>query len=83
MLHVIYRPTGGQSDDPPKCAHFEVGESTKDLNPETVTSVLAEGRELHEIIMNFEGLPRRFKGKNPGEQSWFGDHAKFIVANWK
>lgn len=83
MLHVIIQPPFNEllanDDGKPKCAHFLVGHSTKDINPEIVVSVLATGPELQHILNNFTQLPRCLSRT---EQRWFGDDAKFIVANW-
>ena len=84
MLHVVFTPP---FDDLLKNAsyltsQFVIGQSTKDINPDLVQSVLADGIELVHILNKFTGIP--FAGLNdvPTNMSWFGDDAKFIVANW-
>lgn len=102
MLHVILRPPfdelqpykvhdhvfGDTETVKPKCvcAHFEIGDSTKEINLDLVESVLAEDFELRHIFTYFSGLPMRFIENDlrtlAPQQQWFGDDAKFIVANW-
>lgn len=84
MLHVIFTPP---FDDLLKNAsylttQFEVGQSTKEINPELVRSVLVTGLELKFILNNFTGLPfakLRDQLTENTDMSWFGDDAKFIV----
>lgn len=44
-----------------------------------VNSVQADGDELDHIFRNYEGLPHHYSRQ---VQAWFGDSAKFIIANW-
>ena len=83
MLHIIIQPPFDEID--PQCAHFEVGQSTKNLKPSLVLSVIADGAELQHILKNFTGLPIAKINDDlttQTEMRWFGDDAKFIVANW-
>ena len=82
MLHVIIQPPFDEID--PQCAHFETGQSTASLKPELVLSVIADGAELDLIMRVFEGIPKRFNRHADHDQTskWFGDDARFIVANW-
>lgn len=102
MLHVIIQPpfdefltdlvnaelldSAQRDDNKPKCAHFEIGQSTEAAPVELVTSVWADGPELRHIFTYFSGLPVRFIENDlrtlAEKQKWFGDDAKFIVANW-
>lgn len=96
MLHVIIRPpfdelldlspikrTEQGVNDKYQCAHFGVGQSTAAIPIDLVKSVWADGPELIEIIKHFESVPKRFNRFNVDPtMKWFGDHAKFIVANW-
>lgn len=97
MLHVILKPPFNEllanqefdrgelsPDHKYKCAHFEIGQSTAAVNLDLVDSVWADGPELVEIIKNFEGVPKRFNRHYDHDQTmkWFGDDARFIVANW-
>lgn len=61
------------------------GESTDVIRrraPETVC-VMADGDELMCILHRFQNLPRISPEakRQLGPWSWFGDHAKFIIAN--
>lgn len=81
MLHVIIQ----KPFDEAKCDHYTVGaEEIKDLNPDLVQSVLADGPELDHIMICFAGIPWRCDRNQqlPKEMRWYGDDAKFIVANW-
>jgi len=77
MLHVIIQPPFDEID--PRCMHLEVGKPVPDLNPDLILSVIADGPELQHILNNFTQLPRCLSRT---EHRWFGDDAKFIVANW-
>jgi hypothetical protein len=78
MLYVIIQPPFDEID--PQSVEFEIGKTTPvNLNHELVLSVIADGAELRHILNNFTQLPRCLSRT---EQRWFGDHAKFIVANW-
>jgi len=91
MLHVIFTPP---FDDLLKntsylTTQFEIGQSTNAINPDLVQCVIADGTELVEIVKYFEGIPKRFLNhyateevKSDATMKWFGDDAKFIVANW-
>lgn len=81
MLHVIIQKP---FDETAKCVDFEIGDSTKEVNPELVQSVLATDDELAFILRKFDGIPKRIYRDEDvtTDQSWFGDDAKFIVANW-
>ena len=61
---------------------LHVGDGGRDC-PEVydVESVFADGHELDYIERRFENLPRLAAGFRR-YATWFGDHAKFIVANW-
>lgn len=86
MLHIILDPPFDEVAK--KCSHFEIGDSTELINLDTVNSVVADGHELDFIEYHFTGIPMRLKadranaGSSELSQQWFGDHAKFIVANW-
>jgi Zn-finger nucleic acid-binding protein len=88
MLHVILKPPFDELLANPeakcKCAHFEIGESANEVNIDLVESVWADGAELDLIMRSFEGIPKRFHRHADHDQTskWFGDDAKFIVANW-
>lgn len=100
MLHVILRPPfdelqpykvhdhvfGDTETVKPKCVciHFEIGQSTEQINIDLVESVWADGAELDLIFRSFEGIPKRFHRHADHDQTTklFGDDAKFIVANW-
>ena len=58
---------------------WHVGESPPILygDVKDVTEVQADGHELDYIINNMEGLPIA----KTRVVRWFGDHARFIVAN--
>jgi len=65
------------------CAHFEIGQPASAIPIALIESVWADGNELIEIIKHFEGIPKRFNRFNlDPTMKWFGDDAKFIVANW-
>ena len=66
------------------CAHFEIGQSTSAVPIGLVQSVWADKTELDLIYRSFEGIPKRFHRHADHDQTskWFGDDAKFIVANW-
>lgn len=97
MLHVIIQPPFDEIDSqhahmmaPGKLklglsGHIKVGQSTKNLKPDLVLSVIADGAELAHILQNFTGLPVAKINNDLTAQTdmrWFGDDAKFIVANW-
>lgn len=59
--------------------HWHRGESLpSDLNIHQVVEVQADGEELEMILLRQENLPVPNRGR---VMRWFGDHAKFIVAN--
>ena len=75
MMYIIFR------NDQEK--EFHVGDKiprlfTKDLIS-LVEEVQADGDELQYILESFNNLP---KAGFRRVQRWFGDNAKFIVANW-
>jgi len=85
MLHVIIQ----KPFDEAKCDHYTVGdEAIKQLNypnnPDIIQSVIADGPELDHIMICFASLPWRCNRDQtlPQSMQWFGDDAKFIVANW-
>ena len=60
----------------------------EDLNITNVVSVQADGHELEHILSNSTGLPVAKDYIKDGNtrmkrrvQTWYGDHAKFIVGN--
>jgi len=59
---------------------FYVGqkEKIKNIDPHTVKEVQVDGHELDHVISTMPNLP-----KSSGRVvQYFGEHAKFIVANW-
>ena len=42
-----------------------------------VAEVLADGTELEEVLLKIEGIPKCLKRV----QTWYGDDARYIVAN--
>lgn len=86
MLFISFKPN---SDGRPALdANWEYGTprltskmsgTEIDAFVDKVREVQANDRELNVILENITGLPV-VKGKS--EQSWFGDHAKFIVRNY-
>ena len=83
MLHVILRPN--PMDDPAdsQCAHLSIGDKTQAEaiahQHDRIEKVIADGEELEHIIQNYMNL---FFRLSVAEMTWFGDDAKFIVANW-
>lgn len=59
-------------------SEWHVGEEKPKAEAQFVTSVQADGDELHHILMEFQNLPQSTHKK---VVSWYGDHAKFIVGN--
>jgi hypothetical protein len=62
--------------------------SKSGVDANTVTSVSADGHELAMILTKFRNLPVLTVDHNMPDgtargymMTWFGDHAKFIVAN--
>lgn len=87
MLHIIVKPVHDAQE--PTCLHVGMGDRivmATTVIAERVVAVLADGAELDHILENFTGLPtaKAGQGLDPiSEMSWLGDHAKFIVSNWK
>lgn len=57
---------------------WHVGEPIPEVDILRVVAVNADGDELQYIISRFPNLPYC---NHRGLVQWFGDHAKFIVAN--
>ena len=82
MLYIVYREPGRQI---PTVMSWHVG----DVLPfdfrdhvQEVTEVQADGDELQLILDQATGLPMVNRiGNYPRVQHWYGDHAKWIVAN--
>lgn len=76
MIHILYKD--GLSIDCPTTTDIPHNDAIK------VEAVLADGEELEAIFKQFSGLPRP-NGLIQVVQpvAWFGDHARFIVANLK
>lgn len=72
MLQIAYNSTPG-------LVSWHVGEklNTKHATHE-VKEIYADGDELSFILQNVEGIPR---AKGQRSMRWYGDHARFIVAN--
>lgn len=54
------------------------------IDASTVSEVVADGNELRIILNRCENIPVAkdgATGKKMDRQHWFGDHARFIVAN--
>lgn len=92
MLHVILRPpfdellelapierTEQGVNNKYSCAHFEIGQSTSAVPIDLIESVWADENELYFIFREFTGISMRL---NTSTVKWFGDDARFIVANW-
>ena len=73
MLSIYLKPGGAKGK-----TEWHVGEEVP-IDAGCVECVQADGDELHHILMEFKNLPRLVAhGKLV---TWWGDHAKFIVAN--
>lgn len=59
--------------------HWHVGEPMPEFDIHRVLSVQADNDELDHIMYKFPNLPMCKGGRRV--VTWFGDHAKFIVAN--
>lgn len=60
---------------------FHVGQFMTHVvyDADSVLEVQADGDELAHILHTMDNLPY---SKTQSVQTWYGDHAKFIVANW-
>lgn len=56
----------------------QISNGSIDVNK--VLSVGATGAELDYILKRFDNLPKK-SSDTSGGMYWFGDHAKFIIAN--
>lgn len=65
-----------KSGNPPGGRPYHVGTSYDWPMPNNVIDVQADGDELEYILRHFKGIPRH---NSKRVQTWFGDHAKFIV----
>lgn len=69
-----------------RCAQWHVGTACR-VHPKLIPHVCeveADGDELEFIINNSSGLPSLLPGAYPKYyrvQTWYGDHAKWIVGN--
>ncbi len=59
-------------------AHYD-DKAIRDCAVDRVEAIQADGDELEHIKDNFTHLPMRAAKR---VQTWFGDDAKFICANW-
>lgn len=59
---------------------FYVGQEKiiKSISPHTIKEVQLDGHELDHVLITMPNLPR----SSGRVVSYFGDHAKFIIANW-
>jgi hypothetical protein len=86
MLHIFYLNDKWNNQ---YHQYFEF-DCDKELEPrfslENIILIKASERELEYIYRTFIGVPhltiRRHEDRCKEEVTWFGDHAKFIIANW-
>lgn len=75
MLRIIYDNHGQE-----ETLNYHLGDPTNLLYyAEVATAVQADGEELQTVIRNFDNLPWR---RWASIATWFGDTAKFILANF-
>lgn len=96
MLRIYLKPN--LSDDPAesKIVHVIIGQTnaTKEIirQHELIDYIVADRLELVTIFQNFTGIPFRTdlatrsypnSDDDEFELTWYGDDARFIVANWR
>jgi hypothetical protein len=57
---------------------MHVGQGKPNVDVEQISSVQLDGHELNHVHSKFSDLPK----SNGRIVKYFGDHAKFIFANW-
>jgi len=81
MLYIILKPNP-LTPAAPQCAHLFIGDHDQATlianDHDRIVKVIADEDELDFINQTFD-IP---KSNRKDECTWFGDHAKFIVANW-
>lgn len=88
-LTIVFRIYSGVPKRPNLIWH--IGSSKKemkDVNPDAIQEVHADGDELGTILHRFRNLPCLSGDEDSGYamargyvMTWYGDHAKFIVGN--
>lgn len=96
MLRIYLKPNPADNPAESKIVHIVIGQTqaTKEIirQHEIIDHVVADGLELVTIFQSFTGIAFRTdlawrsypnSDDNEFELTWFGDDAKFIVANWR
>lgn len=80
MLSIIHK-----TQYETKKTKWRVGDAlVSDVDPLAVLAVVASGDELRVVLNRVDNLPVArdgVTGMKKNQQTWFGEHAQFIVAN--
>lgn len=76
MLFISHK----EGFQPERMDGYRIGEDISHIDPHAVTEVQATEEELVYILDYSIGLPISHR-EDKKDQRWFGDHAKWIVAN--
>lgn len=66
---------------PSGTTNWKIGDQSPKLDTEYIEYIVANGMELSLVLSRFQNIPKPEKFNQVDSVYWYGDHAKFIIAN--